>query len=142
MDDGTPYCPRPKHLPQLVPKIDESNCPTATEIARIESVKPCDAEGMLIRRKWKKKVRYLSSDKRRSSLERITELTHEEWAADIEEKMRTRYLKEIDTNLCFLDECLNFLDGRDKGPWRRPGDLSAVLMYLQWRILDVIIISL
>ena len=56
MDDGTPYCLRPKHLPQLVPKIDESNCPTATEIARIECVKPRDAEGILLRRKWKKKV--------------------------------------------------------------------------------------
>ena len=52
--------------------------------------------------------------------------------------MRTRYLKEIDKNLCFLDECLNFLDGRDKGPWRRLCDLSAVLMYLQWRISDVL----
>ena len=56
MDDGTPYCPRPKHLPRLIPKLDESNCPTATEIAQIESVKPCDGEGILIRRKWKEKI--------------------------------------------------------------------------------------
>ena len=56
MEHDKPCHPRPKHLPERIPKIDKFNCPTRAEIARIESVKPRDAEGTLIRRRWKEKV--------------------------------------------------------------------------------------
>ena len=56
MDDGAPFSAMTKHLPDRVPKTGELNCPTPAENSRIESAKPCDGEGILIRRKWKKKI--------------------------------------------------------------------------------------
>ena len=56
MYDGTSFYPRPECPPDAVPKIDELNCPTTAEIVQIESMKPCDGKGILICRKWKKKI--------------------------------------------------------------------------------------
>ena len=61
MDDGPSFPSRPKHLPDHVPKTGELNCPTPAENANAESVKPCNGEGVLFRRKWRKKT--LSSRK-------------------------------------------------------------------------------
>ena len=131
MERDKPCHPRPKHLPERVSKIDKFNCPTRAEIARIESVKPRDAEGMLIRRKWKEKV--LAAQKETAAhfqpMETIKESKMGELFALMKEKfpdeMQERWQKRTDAKVRLLYEC-------DKGSRRVSPWVWQKLRELRW----------